>query len=106
MVAPCSGVVVASRNDRPDMAVPQMDLEVFEGNHVVLSCGSLWVVSGDKVAVGDNIGRVGNSGRTTEPHLHLSAHQATSEIESLAGEPIAITIDGKFYVRNDPMFGR
>ncbi|MFH9611537.1 M23 family metallopeptidase [Streptomyces sp. NPDC017448] len=54
------------------------------GNHVVLDLGggvyavyaharrgSLRVKPGDRVRAGQEIGRVGNSGNTTEPHLHF-----------------------------------
>ena len=54
------------------------------GNHVVLDLGdstyavyahlqrgSLRVRPGDRVRAGQRLGRVGNSGNTTEPHLHF-----------------------------------
>ncbi len=54
------------------------------GNHVILDLGertyavyahirrgSLTVKAGDTVRAGQEIGRVGNSGNTTEPHLHF-----------------------------------
>ncbi|MEW1615817.1 MULTISPECIES: M23 family metallopeptidase [unclassified Streptomyces] len=54
------------------------------GNHVILDLGegtyavyaharrgSLQVKAGDTVRAGQRIGRVGNSGNTTEPHLHF-----------------------------------
>ncbi|MFJ6320665.1 M23 family metallopeptidase [Streptomyces californicus] len=54
------------------------------GNHVILDLGggtyavyahlrrgSLRVRAGDRVRAGQEIGRVGNSGNTTEPHLHF-----------------------------------
>ncbi|WP_439082594.1 M23 family metallopeptidase [Streptomyces sp. WL006] len=54
------------------------------GNHVILDLGggtyavyahlrrgSLRVRAGDRVRAGQGIGRVGNSGNTTEPHLHF-----------------------------------
>lgn len=111
--APCDGLVIASRNDRPDMPVPVIDSEVIEGNHVLLSCddfvlllahlrpGSVRVQVGDIVSVGEQLGVVGNSGKTTEPHLHISAQLPGSQVEPLSGEPLAITIDGRYLVRND-----
>ncbi|MBV7246037.1 MULTISPECIES: M23 family metallopeptidase [Streptomyces] len=54
------------------------------GNHVILDLGdstyavyahlqrgSLQVKPGDRVRAGQRLGRVGNSGNTTEPHLHF-----------------------------------
>jgi hypothetical protein len=113
VIAPCDGSVITSRNDRPDMPVPTMDREVIAGNHVLLSCddfvvllahfkqGSVRVRAGDRVGKGDYLGVVGNSGKTGEPHLHISAQLPGSVSEPLSGEPLAINIDGKFLVRND-----
>lgn len=111
--APCEGTVIASRNDRPDMPVPTMDLEVIEGNHVLLRCadfvvllahfqpGSIRVRASDAVETGVLLGIVGNSGKTGEPHLHISAQLPGSNVAPLSGEPLAITIDGEYLVRND-----
>lgn len=114
VLAPCSGSVIASRNDRPDMPVPQMDLDVIEGNHVLLQCdgdvvllahfqpGSVRVAAGDAVATGDILGLVGNSGKSREPHLHISAQSPGAERTPVSGEPLTITVNGgEFLVRND-----
>lgn len=113
VLAPCDGYVLASRSDRPDMPVPSMDLEVIEGNHVLLICddfvvllahfqqGSVKVAAGDQVSTGDYLGKVGNSGKTAEPHLHISAQLPGSAREPISGEPLAITINGRYLVRND-----
>lgn len=111
--APCSGEIIASRNDRPDMPVPEPDREVIEGNHVILGCehfvlllahfqpGSVLVQKGEHVSVGEQVGVVGNSGNTTEPHLHISAQLSGSPAEPLSGEPLAITFNDHHPVRND-----
>ena len=111
--APCDGTVTASRNDRPDMPVPLPDREVIECNHVLLNfehfvlllahfqSGSVLVQVGDRVSVGEQLGVVGNSGNTTEPHFHISAQLPGSPTEPLSGEPLAITIEGRYVVRND-----
>lgn len=111
--APCTGTVVASRNDRPDQPVPVRDREVLEGNHVLLRCGefdlllahfrrgSVTVEIGDAVRAGDTLGAVGNSGQTDEPHLHISAQLPGTPQAPLSGDPLALTIDGRFLVRND-----
>ncbi|MGB5336443.1 MAG: serine hydrolase [Woeseiaceae bacterium] len=110
--APCAGQVVASRNDRADMQAPVMDREVMEGNHVLLRCGdvvlllahlipgSVQVEAGDIVAIGQQLARVGNSGNSSEPHLHISAQRPGSSPFSLDGEPMAILFDGRFPIRN------
>lgn len=110
--APCDGKVVASRNDRPDMTVPAMDRDVMEGNHVLLRCGdidlllahcmpgSVQVEPGDLVHTGQELARVGNSGNSAEPHLHISAQRAAPVSSPFSGEPIPILFDGQYAVRN------
>ncbi|MDG4860047.1 M23 family metallopeptidase [Streptomyces sp. T-3] len=49
-------------------------LDLGEGTYAVyahVQRGSLTVRAGDKVAVGQELARCGNSGNTTEPHLHF-----------------------------------
>ncbi len=61
------------------------------GNHVVIAVGdggpyvllahlqrgSVQVSSGDRVQVGSTLGRCGNSGNSTEPHVHLQLSDST-----------------------------
>ncbi|MFA7505953.1 MAG: M23 family metallopeptidase [Burkholderiaceae bacterium] len=83
--SPCEGKVVSARDDLPDLAPGEMDPANPAGNHVLLECdglrvmlahlqrASLLVERGDSLAAGNPVGRVGNSGNTTEPHLHVHA---------------------------------
>lgn len=85
VLAPCDGVVVAAATDAPDMRVPRVDRARMLGNHVILRCGafdvvmahfrrgSVGVAPGQRVRTGTVLGRVGNSGNSDEPHLHLHA---------------------------------
>jgi len=106
VVSPCAGEVASAIGDLPDLDPPETDRENPAGNHVVVDCGddvlvelahlrqgSLLVAAGDAVAVGMSIGEVGNSGNTTEPHLHVHAVDA-------AGAAVAVTFDGVAPVRN------
>jgi murein DD-endopeptidase MepM/ murein hydrolase activator NlpD len=45
------------------------------------------------VKEGQRIGRVGNSGNTSEPHLHIHAERD--------GAGVPLRFDGRFPVRND-----
>lgn len=111
--APCDGVVVSSRNDRPDMPVPIMDREYLPGNHILLRCGdvelllahfrkgSVRFTAGERVEAGEILGEVGNSGNSSEPHLHLHAQRPSPTDDPLGGEPLWLTINGAFPVRND-----
>jgi murein DD-endopeptidase MepM/ murein hydrolase activator NlpD len=75
-------------------AVP-ITLETVGGNHVVLDIGgghyafyahlkpgSLKVKLGDKVKRGQVIGLVGNTGNSTEPHLHFHVADGISPLGS------------------------
>jgi len=83
-------------------AVP-ITLETVGGNHVVLDLGqgryafyahlqpgSLRVKAGDKVRRGQVVGLVGNSGNSTEPHLHFHITDASYPLGS-DGLPYLLT---------------
>jgi murein DD-endopeptidase MepM/ murein hydrolase activator NlpD len=63
--------------------------------------GSVQVAGGERVSVGDPLGRVGNSGNTDEPHLHISAQRRRPGQALIGGDPVWVTIGGDFLVRND-----
>jgi murein DD-endopeptidase MepM/ murein hydrolase activator NlpD len=70
-------------------------LETVGGNHVIIDIGggryafyahlqphSIRVKLGDKVKRGQVLGLVGNSGNSTEPHLHFHMSDASSPLGS------------------------
>jgi murein DD-endopeptidase MepM/ murein hydrolase activator NlpD/small nuclear ribonucleoprotein (snRNP)-like protein len=76
------------------LAVP-ITLETIGGNHVIMEIGdglfafyahmqpgSLRVKVGDKVRRGQVLGLLGNTGNSTEPHLHFQICSANSELGS------------------------
>ena len=114
--APCEGEVLAAVDGLPDFSPPETDTVNVAGNHVVIACrgaevilahlqhGSLQVQAGETVAEGQPIGRAGNSGNTSEPHLHIHAvREGTGG--PLEGEGMPMLFDGRFLVRN-ATFGR
>ena len=64
-----------------------------------LQHGSLTVRVGDQVTTGQPLGRVGNSGNTSEPHLHIHAVPAGTE-DVLRGAGVPILFEGRFLARN------
>lgn len=117
--APCAGTVVAAKGTMPDFNVPHSDQVNRLGNHVILRCGAVEIVfahmrhghvdvmRGDVLAEGDRLGEAGNSGASTEPHLHIHAQRPAQEgAPPISGEPLALRIDGRFLVRNDRLTGR
>jgi hypothetical protein len=98
ILAPAAGKIVIARNDRPDQPVagvsdPKYYVAEFPqggdpGNHVVIDHGngefsmiahfqhqSLRVREGDEVKQGQVLGLLGNSGDSSDPHVH---HQLQS----------------------------
>lgn len=112
LYSPCTGRVMVARDGLPDLPPPERDGENLAGNHVVIACqgvkvllahlqqGSVAVMEGEEVAVGQRLGRVGNSGNTTQPHLHIHAERGGTASSILDGEGVPIRFDGRFLVRN------
>jgi Peptidase family M23 len=113
VIAPCNGVVIAAVDGLPDMPVPEVDETHLAGNHVILRCGGLDILLGHfhqgsvRVAVGqslrtgDAVAVVGNSGSSSEPHLHIHAQLPGTVIAPYSGAPIPIRINGQYLVRGD-----
>ena len=111
--APCTGTVMAIRDEQPDLDVPKVDDKVLTGNHVTLHCdgidvvmahlkrGSVLVRLGQEVAVGETIAAVGNSGMSDEPHLHIHAQTPGTAQAPHSGKPVAMLFNGRFLARND-----
>lgn len=106
VVSPCEGVVTEAVDGLPDLSPPESDRDNPAGNHVILACGnmqvemahlqkgSVRVEPGDRLNIGQPIAQVGNSGNTSEPHLHIHA------VDPATGEAIPLTIDGLTPARN------
>lgn len=126
VLAPDNGVIVTSSGWRRDHRARSSNLAVaymlaegmirelggagfVVGNHVViqrndgtfilmahLQQGSLQVAPGDRVAAGDPVASCGNSGNSSEPHLHLQVmdHRRASVAAGLPFGWQASTVDG------------
>lgn len=118
VLAPCSGEVIAVESQLPDLPPPQTDANNVAGNHVAVVCqdmtvvlghlqsGSVAVSVGDRVTSGSLLGRVGNSGNTSEPHLHIHAVRGKVEDRDqllFQGQGVPMTFEGHFLIRNDRM---
>ena len=113
--SPVTGTVVQAVDSLRDARWPEG--QPAAGNHVWLRRdgvyvllahlrrGSVRVETGERVTAGEPIARVGNTGNTTEPHLHMHAirHEAPlPALDSLSGAPpVPMTVDGRFLLRND-----
>ena len=114
ILAPAAGVVTEAVGDLPDQAIGERDPEHPAGNHVVidhgegeysvlahLQKGSVTVEKGDRVEPGRVVGRCGNSGNTSEPHLHF--HLQT---EGSFGQGVGLPAQFRNYRADDEMVDR
>jgi len=109
--APCSGRVARAYSDNPDNIPPNMDRGPQNTNQVLLETdssyvflahmkkGSVVVHEGQWVQQGQALGCVGNSGFSSEPHLHIQAHAKTTPGSPwYMGEPLYISFNGRGYL--------
>lgn len=113
VLAPCAGRVSHVVDGVADNEVPNMNRKNMTGNHVMLECGdvcvllahmapgSVAVARDDLVESGEPLGRVGNSGNSGEPHLHIHVQTKAPDNAPVAGNPLWFTVEGRFLVRND-----
>lgn len=107
IVSPCQGIVVEASDGLPDLQPPESDPDNATGNFVALTCdmvedtivylahmqeGSVAVEEGMTVEAGQLLGRVGNTGNTSEPHLHIHAEKE--------GVDVPLLFQDRFLVRN------
>jgi murein DD-endopeptidase MepM/ murein hydrolase activator NlpD len=103
VLAPADGKIVAVLDGMPDQPVGVLGGMPAGGNQVVLQVndsgksqyvflchlqrGSIAVKEGDAVVEGQPLAKVGNSGNTSEPHLHIHL-QNTSANDVAEGIPL------------------
>ncbi|MCE7037019.1 M23 family metallopeptidase [Bacillus cereus] len=85
VMAPAPGTVVSINNDEKDVVSGEDDFQSMAGNHIYirldesgtflvlahLKKGSIKVREGQHVNEGEFLAQVGNSGSSSEPHLHI-----------------------------------
>lgn len=114
VLAPAAGKVIAVENRTPDNIPGEMNPKKLAGNHVLIDHGngeysllahfkqgSVVVKVGDKVAQGDLLGLCGNTGNSSEPHLHYHL-QNVAKVLGGEGLPIqfeAAVVDGERHER-------
>jgi len=112
--SPCSGTITAAVDHLSDLSPAQMDTTNVAGNYIVirfddtdtyvglahLKQRSVTISKGDRVQVGQALACVGNSGHTSEPHLHIHAKRGGRADSMLDGEGIAMHFGGRWLIRN------
>ncbi len=104
--SPCAGEVIEAVDGIPDNAIGTTNADAPAGNHVIIACGeidielahfkqgTLAVTEGQRVAAGEPLGQAGNSGNSSEPHLHIHA------VRSGTDEGVPLSFGGVVPVRN------
>jgi len=126
VLAPADGKVVAVLDGMADQPIGAMGGTPAGGNQIVIEVqdrgqpqylflchlqrGSLLVKEGDTMTQGQPLAKVGNSGNTSEPHLHIHL-QSTSADDVAEGIPLYFhdyRVNGQFVERDIPTggFGR
>ncbi|MEM8837239.1 MAG: M23 family metallopeptidase [Pseudomonadota bacterium] len=120
VVAPAAGVIVHAVDGLKDQTIGASDPTNPAGNHVVIDFGSkeygflahlqrnsIRVSAGDRVARGQEIGLCGNSGNSSEPHLHF--HLQTSPVlgqgDGLPAQFLDYRANGVLIGRGEPTRG-
>ena len=113
VIAPCDCNVLEALDIHPDRPPGRADRQGGAGNHLILQCGdleillahlqhrSIRVATGESVRQGEALARVGNSGNSAEPHLHIQATRFEKRNQMLEKIPVPITFEGRFLAIND-----
>lgn len=113
ILSPAAGKVVLVTDSLPDMPIGVTNVLSPCGNHIVvqvapkeflfmchLKPGSVRVQAGDSIRQGAMLAQIGNSGNTSEPHLHIHLQNNKHD---LFGEGVPLFFDhyfsGKRFVR-------
>jgi len=114
LYSPCNGTVTAVVNDVADLLPGEMDKKHVAGNYIVIQLhdaeiyiglthlmqGSVKVKPGERVSMGQALARVGNSGNTSEPHLHIHAKRSGDPKSMLDGAAVPMRFGGRWLIRN------
>jgi len=114
VIAPCAGRVRYALDGLADSSIPSGDVHDPAGNYVAIDCsgkevtvllahlreGSLRVHTGDNVTSGQLLASAGQSGHSSEPHLHIHAARDTDD-RGLRGVGVPISFGDRFLIKND-----
>ena len=106
VLAPADGTVTYVVDGHPDLPIGSVDSRHPTGNQVVIDIGggryllmahlrqgSIAVKVGERVTEGEPIARVGKSGDSSHPHIHIQAQSLPSGVADIT------TIDGPLMVK-------
>lgn len=112
VLSPVDGVVRKVHDGDPDNPIGKSDRKNAFGNHVVIEAGpkefvylghlqkgSVAVKEGARVTAGQTLGKCGNSGNTSGPHIHMHVQNQlkpyTGRGQNISFKGIAVLLSGK-----------
>jgi hypothetical protein len=119
--APGDGKIVAMENNIEDNIPGVKNTKQYSGNYIIIDHlngefsfmvhfkkGSIIVAIGDTVVRGQEVGKAGNSGHSTGPHLHYHL-QTTSDLSTGVGLPVQFInyyADDQFVEKGEAVTGQ
>ena len=110
VLSPAAGLVTRVQDHLPDQAIGAADRDRPLGNHIWIEWhdgegpveallahlrpGSVAVRPGERVRPGQRVASVGNSGNSSEPHLHLHMQRKAPAHSALEADPVPIRFEG------------
>lgn len=120
ILGPCNATVIEAVDGIADNKPSIMNPSQPAGNHILLSCGhneymliahfkqnSILVHKGDKIKAGAKIGECGNSGNSSEPHIHIHIQDGPKLFHAV-GLPLEFTnivVNGQFRSKSEIVQG-
>jgi len=121
ILAPADATVVEAVDGIAENVPGSLNADKPAGNHVILDCGngeylvmahfkdhSIRVKTGDKVTKGEFIAECGNTGNSSEPHLHIHLQNGPTLFKA-TGLPLVFTdftVGGKSIMRGELLQGQ
>lgn len=121
IIAPANGIIIQVINGAIDVSPGERDRSVGVGNAVIINhnngeysllChfkyNSIRVAVGDIVKQGDTLGLCGNSGNTSQPHIHFNLQDGPfmHKAKGLPAQFSKIIVDGKIKTNYEPVRGQ
>lgn len=118
VISPGDGIVIQVINSAIDVLPGERDRAVGAGNTVIIDHGngeysvlchfkydSIQVKVGDHVSQGDLLGRCGNTGNTSEPHIHFHLQDGPlmHKANALPAQFEKIMVDGEVKTNIEPI---
>jgi hypothetical protein len=118
VLSPVEGEVKAAVDGFPDNPLGVRDERNLAGNHVIISAamiryffvahlqrGSVKVKLGQRVAIGQELGKCGNSGNSDAPHIHLHVQDTPTlnegEGQNMVFKDVHVEMAGKTFEHVD-----